>query len=88
MTTRPMNRINLIPPYDDNVSTEDFKVEVPTTPVDTLLVDEMIDGLQVEELVLTEEEEQKQKRITSSQYHISFRKKHSNTCVEIIHLYI
>jgi len=45
---------------DDNVSTEDFKVEVPTTPMDTLLADSMIDGLQVEELVLTEEEEQKQ----------------------------
>jgi len=41
----------------DNISTEDFKVEVPTTPIDTLLADSMIDGLQAEELVLTDEEQ-------------------------------
>jgi len=53
---------------DDNVSTEDFKVEVPTTPVDTLLVDELIDGLQVEELVLTEEEQKQTDEDNNDKY--------------------
>ena len=63
----------------DNVSTEDFKVEVPTTQVDTLLVDDMIDGLQVEELVLTEGEQKQTEEDKDSTAVKSTEQQHMST---------